>query len=268
MAEIDRNRQFAQAQRMLRNIPKTEANASPTNLATTRSVEGASSLSEHEELWGRCFLKGTKIQTVRGERKVENLAVGDLLPTVFGGPRPIQWIARYQHLENAPSKPDARDLSPVRIARSALALEAPHANLFLTQAHALYLEGVLVPVGRLINGTTITLYPADEFHELEFFHIKLETHDVILAEGALCETLLNVDEHAANFASYVHHYGMPKAEEHPCVPFLSFGAKCSELRPRFRGANPWLDQQSQIDVIRDRLEKRAISHGLRLDAFS
>jgi Alginate lyase/Hint domain len=32
-----------------------------------------------------CFLKGTKIQTVLGERKVEDLAVGDLLPTVFGG---------------------------------------------------------------------------------------------------------------------------------------------------------------------------------------
>ena len=43
-----------------------------------------------------CFLKGTKIQTIAGERKVEDLAIGDLLPTVFGGERPIQWIGHYR----------------------------------------------------------------------------------------------------------------------------------------------------------------------------
>ena len=41
---------------------------------------------------GKCFLKGTKIQTAEGERKTEDLAIGDLLPTMFGGLRPVQWI--------------------------------------------------------------------------------------------------------------------------------------------------------------------------------
>src|SRR5262245_55677591 len=41
---------------------------------------------------GNCFLKGTKIRTAEGERKIEELAVGDLLPTMFGGLRPLQWI--------------------------------------------------------------------------------------------------------------------------------------------------------------------------------
>ena len=44
---------------------------------------------------GNCFLKGTRIQTAEGERKIEDLAVGDLLPTMFGGLRPVQWIGRY-----------------------------------------------------------------------------------------------------------------------------------------------------------------------------
>jgi len=226
-------------------------------------------LSGCENPWGSCFLKGTKIQTVRGERKIEHLAIGDLLPTVFGGLRPIQWIARYRHLGDAPVKRGARDLSPVRVARSALALEAPHADLFLTQGHALYLDGVLAPVGRLINGTTITLYPADEFHELEFFHIKLEAHDVIFAEGALCETLLNVDEHDDSFSDYVRKHGMPKTDEQPCVPILSWGRERIELEPALNGGSATrLDRRAQIDVIRDRLAKRAISRGSRLASLS
>ena len=43
----------------------------------------------------QCFLKGTTIRTAAGDRKIEDLAMGDLLPTVFGGICPIQWIGRY-----------------------------------------------------------------------------------------------------------------------------------------------------------------------------
>src|ERR1700722_11742473 len=42
-----------------------------------------------------CSLKGTKIRTAKGERKIEDLVIGDFLPTMFGGLRPIQWIGRY-----------------------------------------------------------------------------------------------------------------------------------------------------------------------------
>ena len=130
-----------------------------------------------------CFLKGTKIQTAEGERKVEDLAIGDLLPTMFGGLRPVQWIGRYPIRRSDPSKPWVKDALPVRIARSALAPDVPHSDLYVTRGHSLLIDGVLVPAEVLINGTTITRYEAREYDELEFFHIKLESHDVIYAEG-------------------------------------------------------------------------------------
>ena len=34
-----------------------------------------------------CFLKGTMIRTVHGDKKIEDLLVGDIMPTVFGGER-------------------------------------------------------------------------------------------------------------------------------------------------------------------------------------
>ena len=60
----------------------------------------------------------------------------------------------------------------------------------MTASHSLLIDGVLVPAEALINGTTITRYEAREYDELEFFHIKLESHDVVYAEGVPAETLL------------------------------------------------------------------------------
>jgi hypothetical protein len=39
-----------------------------------------------------------------GARKIEDHAIGDLLPTMFGGLRPIQWIGRYAIKKSDPSK--------------------------------------------------------------------------------------------------------------------------------------------------------------------
>jgi hypothetical protein len=180
------------AQRTRRNIMKMGAILVPVVLRTVspaaaqefRPREGG-----HPSSGGgrSCFLKGTKIRTAEGERKIEDLAIGDWLPTMFGGLRPIQWIGRYPFKKSDPSKPWAKDARPVRIARSALAPEVPHSDLFVTAAHSLLVEGMLAPAETLINGTTITRYEAREYDELEFFHIKLESHDVIYAEGAPAE---------------------------------------------------------------------------------
>jgi hypothetical protein len=208
----------------------------------------------------KCFLKGTNIRTADGDRKIEDLAVGDLLPTVFGGICPIQWIGYYPYKKSDQAKPWVKDVLPVRVARSALGPGVPHADLCVTKAHALFIDGVLVPVGSLINGTTVTLYDAYGLDELEFFHVKLEHHDVIYAEGAPCETLLDVDENAVNFADYLRKYGPSTTQEAPCAPLLSFNGGRSEMKSRFRSAiSPWIDRRQKLDIVRDKLEERGIA---------
>lgn len=205
-----------------------------------------------------CFMRGTKISTILGERSVEDLAIGDLLPTAFGGTRPIQWIVRYRRKKSDPSKPWKKYQQPVRIMSSALAPNIPHADLYVSAGHALYIDGLLVPAGSLINGTTIALYAADECDELEFFQVKLDTHDVIYAEGAPCETLLGVNETVNNFAEYVQKYGVPTPQDVHCAPIVCNGAR-SEIKSRVRSMmSPWLGPQ-RIDLIRDRLEERAMT---------
>jgi Hint domain len=189
---------------------------------------------------GNCFLKGTRIRTIAGERKVEDLAVGDLLPTHSNGARPIQWIGRYQLTRSDASKSWERDAGPVRVARSALAPNVPHADLYVSQQHGLFIDGVLVRAESLVNGATIALHDAGDVTELEYYHIKLQSHDVIYAEGAPCETLA---ESAVHFA-----------------PVLSFSGSRSKMKSHLRSAlSPLVDRREKIDIIRDRLEDRALT---------
>ena len=254
-------------ERTRRNIMKAGAILSLAALQSVSETDSASANCGNDKPVGKgcasgggpnCFLKGTTIRTVSGDRKIEDLAIGDLLPTMFGGLRPIQWIGRYPLKKSDPCKPWVKDALPVRIARSALAPNVPHADLYVTGGHSLFLDGLLVPVGNLINGTSIRRDERD-CDELEFFHIKLESHDVIYAEGAPVDTLLRVDECAVNFAEYFRKYGTPETQETHCAPWVTYGGGRGEFKSRIcSAASPWLDRREPLDVIRDRLEERGI----------
>ena len=90
-----------------------------------------------------CFLKGTMIRTVHGDKKIEDLLVGDRIPTVFGGEAQIKSITR------------RRFGMAVRIARSALGPDMPNKDLYVSSPHALLIDGTLVAAGNLLNGTRI-----------------------------------------------------------------------------------------------------------------
>jgi hypothetical protein len=204
-----------------------------------------------------CFLKGTTVRTADGDRKIEDLAVGDLLPTIFGGISPIQWIGCYRFKKSNPEKAWVKQVRPIRIAQSALAPGMPHADLYLTQTHAVLIDGVLVEAGNLITGTTITRYDADELDQLEFFHVKLERHDVIYAEGTPCETLSTIDENAVNFADYLRRCGPANSDEPLSVPRIYYEYTRGEIKSCFRSAiSPWIDRRKTVDIIRDKLDAR------------
>jgi hypothetical protein len=92
----------------------------------------------------------------------------------------------------------------------------------------------------------------------EFFHVKLESHDVVYAEGAPAETLFCVDESFVNFADYLRRYGTPATEDGRCAPLVQIGGR-AELMSRLRSAlSPWVDLRDQADVVRDHLEERGV----------
>ena len=62
----------------------------------------------------------------------------------------------------------------------------PNADLHVTKGHAFYFDGVMIPVEFLVNHKSILW--DDRAQEVEIFHVELESHDVISANGAPAES--------------------------------------------------------------------------------
>jgi hypothetical protein len=205
-------------------------------------------------------LRGTRLLTPSGEVAIEDLKIADLLLTESGAVRPIRWIGRMT-VERSVDGAWSDDVRPVRVARDAFGAGSPHSDLYVSRAHMIHVNGVLVPIRDLINGRTIAYADVDA-DQLEYFHVEFETHDVVLAEGAPCESLRLAPQQLASFDNgeeYVALYGQPRHEVAACAPTASFNGGRNALKSRLRSAiAPMIDIRHPLDVVRDEMEARAL----------
>ena len=199
-----------------------------------------------------CFASGTRIATPTGEASVDTLRVGDAVLTISGAARRIKWIG-HRHVDcRRHTTPEA--VRPVRIAAHAIAPSRPGRDLFLSPDHALFLEDVLIPVKYLINGSTVAQVPTNA---VTYFHIELDQHDVVLAEGLAAETYLDTGDRAS-FANGASHIRL-----HPEFGPLS-NQSC--LKWEADGYAPLVVQGEAVERVRKNLRQRARRLGLDADA--
>jgi hypothetical protein len=139
-----------------------------------------------------CFASGTRILTTRGEVAVEDLQVGDCAVTASGDRRAVIWTG-HRRLGAEPVLPV--DQAPIRIRAGAFGHGLPTRDLFLSPGHPVLVGadaeargGVLVPVMHLVNGTTIA---RTSTASVTYWHVELDTHDILLAEGLAAESFLD-----------------------------------------------------------------------------
>jgi hypothetical protein len=141
-----------------------------------------------------CFAEGTRLLTAYGEVPVEALRVGDLVPTLLGRRLArVRWIG-HRHVA-CRQHPRHENVMPVLIRRGAFAEAVPRRDLLLSPDHAVFVSGdeagagdVLIPVRYLVNGRSIARI---DVTAVTYWHVELDTHDVLLAEGLPAESYLD-----------------------------------------------------------------------------
>jgi Hint domain len=124
-----------------------------------------------------CLAAGTRILTTRGEVAIEALREGDMVITLAGNAQPIRAV----HDQHGVATP------PIRIAPHAFGMRQPKRPLLLSPDHAVFFDGMLIPIRYLVNDTTIARTDAND---VRYFHVELLRHDVMLAEGLPVESYL------------------------------------------------------------------------------
>jgi hypothetical protein len=180
-----------------------------------------------------CYCAGTLILTDRGEVAVEDLAIGDRVVTASGQMRPIHWIGWRSYAGRFLA--GRRHLLPVRIRAGALGGGLPRRDLLISPRHAMFLDGLLVPACELING--ITIVQDTQSQSVQYFHVELDTHDVILAEGAPSETFLDDDSRGLfhNAGDYAARYAGARERGWFCAPVVESGYELEAIRQRLMG---------------------------------
>jgi Hint domain len=172
------------------------------------------------------------ILTERGEVRVEDLAIGDMVVTISGEAKPIKWIGRRSYAGRFIA--GKRDVLPIVVRAGALAPDIPVRDLWLSPGHALLLDGVLVPAEHLVNA--LTILQADAVDQVEYFHLEFEAHEVILAEGAPAESYVECENrqgfhNAHEFAAL--YPDDTRASFGYCLPRLEVGmAELAAIRAR------------------------------------
>lgn len=140
-----------------------------------------------------CFASDTLIETPNGQVRVDDLGVGDLVMTRDSGPQPIVWAGH-----STLNWPDADDrMKPIKINADAFGPGLPLRDLIVSPQHHMFISNphcaalfahpeVLAPAKGLTGMAGIRRMAGKK--SVTYFHILLEKHGVITAEGMPSES--------------------------------------------------------------------------------
>lgn len=151
---------------------------------TLTGVTGADLTEDNTNV--ACFTAGALIETENGQVPVEQLERGMRLRTIDGGLRPVRALLRR-------TVDGTGDLAPIRIMAGTLGndrdlLVSPAHRMLISDWRAEMLFGldeVLVSAVNLVRGDMIARVPMER---VTYFHILLDRHEIIFAEGAATES--------------------------------------------------------------------------------
>jgi hypothetical protein len=207
--------------------PNVGTPVGPSGVQVTISVP-SSGLSNVEGVLGQtftvyCFAEGTMIACPEGERAIETIRPGEMVLNAKGEAHTVRFVGR-RELSFAEGAAHA----PVVLPAGCLADGVPSRDLRVSPDHAIAIDGVLVTARALIGGPI----RQECVDSVVYYHIQLDGHDVVLADGTPCETLLDADDPVG----FDNAGDAPITDVFlaPCLPRMSQGEAVEAIRARIR----------------------------------
>jgi hypothetical protein len=178
-----------------------------------------------------CYLRGTRIRTLRGEVPIEALSISDQVVCSSGNSRPVRWLGHRRI--DCSRYPEPSSVWPICIRAGALAEQQPNRDLWVSPGHAVVVDGILVQAEQLLNGVTIERVARER---VEYWHVELDAHDTLLAEGLASESYLDTGNRTAfvNGGAFLEAYPDFRAKQwtETCLPLVIGGVALREARER------------------------------------
>jgi len=140
-----------------------------------------------------CYFKGTQILTDDGYVAIETLKPGDKVQTFADIDPDFKVTTRNLTLQSVVSIDTFTVEDPtlvnglICLSAGCLGDDLPLTNLYVSPDHGILVNGYIVPARTLVNDDTI--YHERTVQKLDYYHIELESHVCIKANGALSESL-------------------------------------------------------------------------------
>jgi hypothetical protein len=85
-----------------------------------------------------------------------------------------------------------RETCPIRIAKHTFGKNTPFKDLFVSPNHGIIVKGNMMAPRFLVNNSTITQKLCNDV--VTYYHIELESHEAIIANGLLSDSFLSHKE--------------------------------------------------------------------------
>ncbi len=142
-----------------------------------------------------CFCQGTTLMTAEGAQPVDWIRPGDKVMTKDHGFQPALWVGRTTI--SAKKLATSPGLCPIRITAHSIDTQTPAQDLRLSPEHRVLLKSyqtellfgtdeVFSPIKAVANERDIA--PDRPLHEISYYHILFQNHEIVLAEGLWVES--------------------------------------------------------------------------------
>jgi len=139
-----------------------------------------------------CYLKGTQILTENGYFPIESLNVGDNIQTFADITDNFEAVPHDVIMRKCIGIQKRVVISPTDIneliffTAGSLGENTPTHSLYVSPDHAIFADGLLKVAKNFVNWRTI--FRCNTHKEIEYYHIELDEHKCVKANGALAES--------------------------------------------------------------------------------